>query len=121
MLELYRVKSTHDGQVVDSFLGDRLKAAARANELNRYGNNYRVEATEVTPGMPATIGIGSDRYAGKVTKVTPSGHQITVEYRDGGSTLTFTRSPKTGRYGIGVRSGYYLTVGIAEDYRDPSF
>lgn len=69
-------------------------------------------------GIGATYCIGSDRYAYKVVRVTPA--TVTVVRRGGSTEEVFTRR-KDGRY---VRKGSrvgYLYIGVAEDYRDPSF
>ena len=67
-------------------------------------------------GLPATIHIGSDRYAAKVVRVTAK--TIVVSRHEGdtdGQVFRFTkRGWQAGR-------SYRLTVGYAEDYRDPSF
>lgn len=65
-------------------------------------------------GLPCTVGIGSDRYAGKVVKTTAK--TITVEWN--GDTSTF-RLSKHGSW----RSdrSLYLVVGYAKEYMDPSF
>lgn len=61
-------------------------------------------------GLPATISIGSDRYAAKVVRVTA--RTIVVSH---GQVFRFTkRGWQAGR-------SYRLAVGYAEDYRDPSF
>lgn len=73
-----------------------------------------------TENMPATIGIGSDRYAAKVAKVV-SPKRIIIE-RNGRQEVWSLR--KDGRWrpqGAGANSGYYLVLGKAETYMDPSF
>ncbi len=75
-------------------------------------------------GMPVTVGIGGDRYAGEVTSISPSGKTIMVR----GMKFMLKPFPKgytgpeTHRWKTaGKRSGYYLILGIAENYLDPSF
>lgn len=71
-------------------------------------------------GMPATQASGSDTYAGKVAEVSPSGHRLTVEFPRG-DRKAFTRR-LDGRYRLAGSTGYgTLTLGLARDYRDPSF
>lgn len=70
-------------------------------------------------GIPCTVGIGSDRYAGKVAKVL-SPKRIEVNGPGGG----FWSLRDDGRWrpkGSGKRTGFFLILGVAEDYRDPSF
>lgn len=90
-----------DNKTADHFIAER-----RAYRLGE----------KVAPfvGMPATFHIGSDRYATKVTAVSPSGHKIDAEGR------VFTRR-SNGRYIL--RGGNYgsLTLGVAETRLDPSF
>src|SRR5207247_2498802 len=91
-------------------------------------------------GSGATYAIGSDRYAATVIKVSPSGHQVTVQDDEdrltsgspfseaqtyeylrnaSGRVMTFTWSRKYGRYVNG--GSYRLTLGVRRAYRDPSF
>ena len=89
-----------------------------------------------TVGMPCTVSIGSDRYAGVVAGVSPSKKTIMVEYHDGGAALKFMWKPyktqeyRNGKYKTvtqyrwktkGQRSGYGLYLGKAENYQDPSY
>lgn len=69
-------------------------------------------------GLPATVSIGSDKYAALVTWVSPSGHQVRVREKGELEERRFTR----------CSDGYYrrercyrLTFLRAVDYRDPSF
>jgi hypothetical protein len=76
-----------------------------------------------TVGMPCTYGIGSDTYAGKVLAVSKSGHRVTVNIGDG-DVRVFTRRTRHGLVTGYVPAGRpcgYLTLGVARDYRDPSF
>lgn len=72
----------------------------------------------VEVGMPATVGIGGDRYGCSITFVSPSGK--TVVARD----MKFMWKRVSDRYRwktAGRRSGYGLYIGKAETYMDPSF
>lgn len=75
---------------------------------------------EITPvvGMPCTVGIGSDRYGHKVVKVV-SATRIVLD--DGMSSWSRRKDGRWRPAGCGRNSGYYLRLGVAEDYRDPSF
>lgn len=66
-------------------------------------------------GTLATVGIGSDRYATTVEYVSKSGNTI----RTDSPHVTFRRHGQkfTARKG----SGFYVVLGIAETYLDPSF
>lgn len=68
-------------------------------------------------GAPCTIGIGSDSYAGKIVRVTPSLHTIEVEYVNG-KRRSFRKS-KGGGYWSGKY--YHLTIGIAKTDLDLGF
>jgi len=74
-------------------------------------------------GMPATYCIGSDCYAGSIVDVSPSGR--IVGYSDKGSKKVQGFSlRKNGRWypiGCAIGQGGSLRLGVAEDYRDPSF
>jgi hypothetical protein len=65
-------------------------------------------------GMPCTLHVGSDSYAGKVLLVSKSLKTITLE--DG----TVARLRKDGRYRT-ARNLRSVSLGVARDYRDPSF
>lgn len=69
---------------------------------------------DVRPGLPATILIGSDRYASAVEHVTPK----SVVAKLHGESLRFV---KTKRRGWCAQGSYRITLGEADDYRDPSF
>lgn len=71
-------------------------------------------------GTPATVRIGSDRYAAQIVAVSKTGAKIVVEYTtDGhkGERVVFHRNGR-GLYQAGA---YRLAIGEAVDYRDPSF
>lgn len=72
------------------------------------------DAYKLLVGVPATYSIGSDRYVTKIIAATPSLHTITIE---GGQVFRWNK--KHGRYMAGKSNR--LTIGYAEDYRDPSF
>lgn len=71
-------------------------------------------------GTPGTYSIGSDRYAGTVVGVFSNGREIWLEV-DRLGVLKFTYRPTDGAYRErGQRCGR-LSLGVAEDYRDPSY
>lgn len=78
-------------------------------------------------GTPCTVSIGSDRYAYTVVAVTA--HTITVgkPMVDGSwsQSTTFRKSKRPADLAKGKpvwRSGSYrLSLGVADEYRDPSF
>lgn len=81
------------------------------------GHGNRMEV-ELKKGTPCTVGVGSDRYADEVVGVSPSGRHVELKKNGVWSKR------KNGRYypvGSGPRSGYGVSFGHAEDYRDPSF
>ena len=82
----------------------------------------RADAHRLLVGLPATISIGSDRYAAVVVSATPSLKIICVEFRGypDSERMRFTLR-KDGGYRSTGRGSYRLTVGIAHDYRDPEF
>lgn len=65
----------------------------------------------VTIGMPCTVRVGSDLYAGKVEHVTPAGQKIVAR----GESF-FKKAD--GSY---QRRSKRLILGYAEDYMDPHF
>jgi hypothetical protein len=86
----------------------------------------------LTVGMPVTVTIGSDRYAGSIKSIGPSGNTMIVSYHDGGAELRYLRrrhyvtSPSSGLWKEywktrGRNSGYGLYIGKAENYYDPSY
>lgn len=79
------------------------------------------EAYKLLVGLPATLGIGSDRYAGKITDASSGLKQIT--FHGGGHEKVFSLR-KDGTYrpvGSGKRSGCHLHIGSTDSYHDPSF
>ena len=78
-------------------------------------------AHKLLVGVPCTISIGSDQYSGEIVSATPSLHTIVIAYtgRGGlsGEQRTFRRA-KDGRYKSG---NFRLSIGTADNYRDPSF
>lgn len=80
-------------------------------------NEYDNLPAEPTEGMPCTVGIGSDSYGHKVAKVlSPKRIQL-----DDGWVWSKRKDGRWRPKGSGKNSGYSLTLGIARDYRDPSF
>ena len=87
-------------------------------------------------GDGATYGIGSDRYAGTVVAVSPTGHRVTLQFdharcasyaeqdytytpNPDGGTMVFTRRRDGGYRPLGSNCG-----GLGRgrhQYRDPSF
>ncbi len=81
---------------------------------------YTLSAPKV--GTPATYGIGSDCYGYEVVSVSKSGRKITLKRAgsDGSHTVEATLR-KDGRFRpVGADHGTY-TIGVAHEYRDPSF
>lgn len=76
----------------------------------------------ITPevGMPATFGIGSDRYAMIVTAVKLKGRLVVATRPEGGMSREFTLRPN-GRYVSKGQTSGSLSLGVAKDYLDPSF
>lgn len=70
-------------------------------------------------GSPATYSIGSDRYAGEVTAVSPSGKVITIQTAVG--LLTFTYRVNSGFYKLKGTDSGFLILGQAVDYRSREF
>ena len=67
-------------------------------------------------GLPATYCIGSDRYATRIVEVNRNGREVVTDI-----IATFTYRSKRDMY---IRKGGkcgILRLGVAEDYRDPSF
>lgn len=66
-------------------------------------------------GLAATYCIGSDRYASRITEVNRNGREVVT------GVATFTYRSKRDMYiSKGGKCGS-LQLGVAEDYRDPSF
>ena len=87
-------------------------------------------------GRPATILNVSDRYATKIVAVSKSGKTVTVEatrqegYVTAGGdydtrnirrVFTLRKSGRWVELGQDAHHGTALLIGVAEDYRDPSF
>lgn len=70
-------------------------------------------------GLLATQWIGSDRYGGVVTGMSPSGHRLIFRSKSG-RELVFTRR-KDGRYRPRRDRAGGLSFGHADDYWDPDF
>ena len=73
-----------------------------------------------TIGMLATYTIGSDRYAGSIAEIKRNGRTIVFKFAHSGRCEDFTLRGRGMYYGKGSKCGY-LSLGVAEDYRDPSF
>ena len=73
-----------------------------------------------TVGMPATFTIGSDRYAGSIAEIKRKGRTIVFKFAHNNRTEDFTLRGRGMYYSKGSKCGY-LSLGAAEDYRDPSF
>ncbi len=73
-----------------------------------------------TPGMPATIQIGSDRYAMVVEQVSFSGKSLIVKYLDKNLGEEVVRLNKKGYYAA-HKGTSRITLGVASDYRNPEF
>lgn len=75
-------------------------------------------------GMPATIGICGDRYPAMVVEVL-SKSRIKIAHTNNGvaedrvEVWSLRKDNRWRPQGAGANSGYYLTLGRAEDYRDP--
>lgn len=67
------------------------------------------------PGMPCTVCIGSDRYASSIVSVSASGKSLVLESGEK------VRLKKNGAYRTTGRVGFRVWIGVAENYRDPSF
>lgn len=72
----------------------------------------------ISVGDAATISIGSDRYSAHIGQKSQSQQTLVAVYEKGGDAKTF-RWSKTRK--AWVSGNYFLSVGHAEDYRDPSF
>ena len=71
-------------------------------------------------GTPATFHIGSDRYAGSIVNVKRNGRTITFRFANSNREEDFTLRGGGTYYSKGSNCGY-LSLGVAEDHRDPSF
>lgn len=72
-------------------------------------------AMSMIVGMPATVGVGSDSYAGVVSSTTAK--TITCDFGAIGRQMTF----RCTKHGWTFRKHNYLAVGFARAYSDPSF
>ena len=77
------------------------------------------EAHKLLIGIGCTVSIGSDDYAAKIVACSASLYTITVAREHFATDLTFRWSVKHDRYVC--RKHYFLNIGEARDYRDPSF
>lgn len=80
-------------------------------------NPNQIEIAPVA-GMPATICVGTDRYAATIVSVSKSGHKVVAKY-DGRDSEE--RTFYLGKHGYRSQQSYRLRVGVREDYRDPCF
>jgi hypothetical protein len=75
-------------------------------------------------GMLCTYHIGSDRYASRIIRVSPSGHQVWItdadQPIDNVLGKLFTRRADGSYRGKGGRHAY-ITFFHCSDYRDPSY
>jgi hypothetical protein len=75
--------------------------------------------------MPCTIGIGSDRYAACVSAVFSAKNigisRITAHGIGHEEKWSLRKDGHWRPKGSGKNCGYYLVLGVAENYRDPSF
>ena len=71
-------------------------------------------------GILATYTIGSDRYAGTITEIKHNGRTMIFKFKNFKRTEEFTLREGGAYYAKGSNCGY-LIIGIAIDYRDPSF
>jgi hypothetical protein len=84
-------------------------------------------ANDAFVGMPATFGIGTDRYATEVIGVyrfksgAKAGQVKAVEVQFFGMFTLRTTGRKAGRLIREGGSHGSLRLGVAEDYRDPHF
>lgn len=83
-------------------------------------DNYAPPPQLPSEGSPATYSIGSDRYKATVDLVSKGGREIWVKVHGLGGMM-FTYRPSDGAYREkGLPCGR-LTLGVAEEYMDPSF
>jgi hypothetical protein len=76
-----------------------------------------------TDNMPCTICIGGDRYAARVVKVLSSKRILIKEMlkKYDGEEWSQRKDGEWRPKGCNRNSGYYLSLGVAEERRDPSF
>jgi hypothetical protein len=80
----------------------------------------RIGPDKVEVGMIATHTIGSDDYAGTITAVRRNGQSVTFATTHGRERIyTWRRSRE--KYVERGQDWGTLTIGVAEDYLDPSF
>lgn len=77
--------------------------------------------TKPTVDMPATYIIGSDRYAGTIALVSPSGSYVIFQHKAAHMGSERFNRNTSGTYQAKGGKGGFLRLGEAEDYRDPSF
>lgn len=71
---------------------------------------------------PVTVIVGSDRYAGIVTELSPSGHRAAVQYGFGKPRVEMFTRRANGEYRSVGRGTLRLEVGgVVELFLDPSF
>lgn len=98
-----------------------------------YDTGFRLDEA-IEEGTPATMSVGSDRYAMVVTAVTKSGKTITIahaEQDEFGSWVVDTKRKERIKVRESKTPGQWRTIGSsyrkpvffgrAENYRDPSF
>ncbi len=74
----------------------------------------------IVVGMPATYHIGSDSYGGTIVDIKRNGRTLVFQLTYQRVAEEFTLRKSGTFYAKGSNCGY-LTLGVAEDYRDPSF
>ena len=105
-----------------------MKLGTETNSLVNYMYS-RTKSQEPVVGLPATVLAWTDRYGGSITKVwkmrskqfilidTPSG--LFNFRKDGEKWRHVHLEPMTNRWHLST--SYGLILGVADDYRDPSF
>lgn len=83
---------------------------------------YQAGATEkltaeTVIGMPCSVSIGSDTYAGRVVGCTASLFSVTVVYGYGDREMTFRKT----KNGYTYRKHHHLTLGVATQRLDEGF
>ena len=114
-----------DGDALWLRTGDQLALVAYRRETHLFVTVLR----ELVVGMAATYSVGADDYPATVREFSESGHRVTVTLDrqrgplfvpQDGDHRVFTRRG-TGEYRQQGRNHGYLTFGIRESHRDPSF
>jgi hypothetical protein len=72
-------------------------------------------------GTPATMSVGSDRYAGHIVSVSASGRKIGFAMLGRDDVDCYATLRKDGRYRRVGSDSTSIGIGYATDYRDPSF